>query len=150
MYKRTKIKIGEGYKIEKETRSKLEADAIKILQKHQVSFEYEPKDKKLKYTRPESLHTYLPDILIGKTILETKGRFTIQDRQKMILLKEQFPEFNFVMVFQKDQPIRKGSKTLYSEWCKKNKINWILFKDLENYIKQLKNIVSINSKNHDI
>lgn len=132
-YKRKKP-IGSGWKEEKQVRSGLEAKAVTILDKHKIDYQYEPKDKKLSYIKPAKQSKYLPDFLIGNTIYETKGRFTIQDRQKMILLKEQHPEFNFVMVFQKDQPIIKGSKTLYSDWCRKNGISYMTIEQFEREI----------------
>lgn len=57
-------------------------------------------------------------------IIETKGKFTSQDRKKMKLVTEQYPWIDIRMLFQRDQPIRKGSKTLYSDWCRKNNIQF--------------------------
>lgn len=133
---RRKIKINP-LQLEKKSRSGLEDKARLILHKHKIQHEYEPKDKKLEWVEPVKYHKYLPDIQIGNIIYETKGRFTLQDRTKMLLLKQQHPNIRFIMVFQKNQPIRKGSKTLYSDWCNKNGIEWIEFKDFEKHIKTL-------------
>lgn len=116
-------------------RSGLEEKATTLLTKHKVEFEYEPKDKKLNYIIPESKHTYLPDVIIDGKILEFKGYFDLNDRKKIKLIVEQHPDLDLTMVFQKNQPIRKGSKTLYGDWCDKNGIKWMLYSDFEKLIK---------------
>lgn len=84
----------------------------------------EPKYEQLKllYTIPEKKHTYTPDFPVTKTIIiETKGRFLTADRQKMLLLKAQYPEIDFRFIFSNSkQKISKKSKTTYSDWCIKN------------------------------
>lgn len=117
------------------TRSGLEDKALDILTKHNIRFEYEPKNGRLNYIKPETKHTYTPDIVIDGIIYETKGYW--KDKEKMLHIKNSNPDRRIVMVFQKDLPIRKGSKTLYSVWCEKNNIEWMLFKDFEkNILKQ--------------
>jgi hypothetical protein len=53
-------------------------------------------------------------------ILEGKGYFDSQDRKKMEAVKRDNPLLDIRIVFQRDQAIRKGSKTRYSDWSKKN------------------------------
>ena len=63
--------------------------------------------------------------MIGsKMIIEAKGKFTSQDRKKMKLVTEQYPNLDIRLLFQRDQPINKGSKTYYSDWCHKNNIQF--------------------------
>lgn len=108
-------------------RSKFEARLAERLLK--LGFIYEPYN--IDYKIPETKHKYKPDFVKGKLIYELKGRFTAQDRKKMKLLVEQHPEFKFVMVFQNPNvKINKGSKTSYADWCEKNNIEWIHYKDL--------------------
>lgn len=96
-----------------------------------LGFKYEPYT--LNYSIPTTEHTYRPDFVRGKLIYELKGRFTVQDRKKMKLLVEQHPEYDFVMVFQNPNiKINKGSKTTYADWCNKNHINWMSYKELFN------------------
>ena len=70
---------------------------------------------------------YTPDFrLKGSTlIVEGKGKFTNQDRKKMVLIKEQFPDLRVCMFFvSADKPLYKGSKTSYGAWCSKAGIAW--------------------------
>lgn len=88
------------------------------LQLGAVEYEYEPKASKVRYTPKERM--YLPDfVLANGVILEVKGRFTGPDRVKHELIKAQHPELDIRFVFQRNQPINKGSKTMYSDWCDK-------------------------------
>lgn len=91
---------------------------------HLKKFGIEPKYEQLKlpYIIPESKHTYTPDFPVSSTIIiETKGRFTTDDRKKMLLLKEQYPDNEFRFVFSNSNAkINKRSKTTYADWCIKN------------------------------
>lgn len=128
--KQTKAKSNGKY------RSGFEAKVTEQLTNLGIDFEYEPQDKKVSYLIPESKHTYLPDLVIGDTIYECKGRFLSADRKKHRLLKEQHPEQKIVIVFQNPNvPITKGSKTKYRDWCDKNKISWCTVKDLPRLLK---------------
>ena len=58
-------------------------------------------------------------------VIETKGLWKLEDRQKMLLLKEQHPDIDFRMVFYNaNQKIKKGSKTTYAMWCERHNIKW--------------------------
>lgn len=81
-----------------------------------VPLEYETLH--LKYTRPQ---TYTPDfILKNGIIIEAKGRFLSSDRTKHLLVKAQHPDLDIRFLFSRDQPLSKGSKTFYSDWCNKH------------------------------
>ena len=108
-------------------RSKFEERLSQHL-KH-LGFTYEP--FKIDYTVPETKHKYTPDFVRGRLIYELKGRWTSIDRKKMKLLVEQHPEYEIVMVFQNPNiKINKNSKTSYADYCDKNNIKWIHFKEL--------------------
>lgn len=83
---------------------------------------------KLKYTKPAFEHTYTADFqLPNGIIVETKGLLDAKDRQKMVLVKAQNPEFDIRFVFQGDplkKFIYKGSPTSYAKWCEKNGFLW--------------------------
>lgn len=127
---------GQVWQEDKIVRSGLEARGLKTLNKLQIDYEYEPKHRKLTWEKPSTLHKYLPDVMIGNTCIELKGYWDTNSRLKMKLLVEQHPEIEFIMVFQKDQPIRKGSKTKYSDYCNKLGIKWILEDNFEQFLKQ--------------
>ena len=64
---------------------------------------------------------YTPDfILANGWIIETKGRFTAQDRRKMLAVKKEHPEYKWAMLFMRDNKIHKRSTTHYSDWCMEN------------------------------
>lgn len=101
-------------------RSKLEKDNAIRLQQSGCDFAYE--QLKLKYVIPARGATYTPDfVLPNGIIIETKGYLDTNDRKKMKLIKEQYPELDIRFVFSgnpEKKPIYKGSKTTYAEWCK--------------------------------
>lgn len=104
-------------------RSGLEERFASILEHLGVDFLYEK--TKLKYLKPAKCCVYTPDFHIklpnGKELfIETKGRFTTADRMKHLYIRESHPEVDIRFVFQQDQRICKGSKTKYSDWCKKH------------------------------
>jgi hypothetical protein len=67
--------------------------------------------------------TYTPDFLLPNGILiETKGRFTAEDRKKHLEIQKQHPTLDIRFVFTNSRAkIRKGSKTSYGMWCDKHK-----------------------------
>lgn len=100
-------------------RSGLEEKVGEQLNKLYGSVKYET--EKIKYTINE-IRTYTPDFkLPNGIIIETKGRFTPDDRKKHLLIKEQYPGLDIRFVFSNsNNKIRKGSKTSYADWCTKN------------------------------
>ena len=101
-------------------RSGFESDINELLVQQGIDGEYEK--HKIKYTIPESEHTYTPDFKLPNGIfIETKGRFVTEDRAKHILIRKQHPELDIRFVFQNSKgKIRKGSKTSYADWCIKH------------------------------
>ena len=77
---------------------------------------------KIPFLQPEKRRTYTPDfILPNGIVVETKGFFTTQDRQKHLWVKEQHPHLDIRFVFTSSKSkIRKGSKTTYADWCVKH------------------------------
>ena len=101
-------------------RSGLEDKISDQLKEAGVTFEYET--FKIKYTVPETLHTYTPDfILPNGIIVESKGRFVVADRKKHLYVQKQHPDLDIRFVFSNSKAkISKGSKTTYANWCNKN------------------------------
>lgn len=107
-------------------RSKFEKSVGGLLEEANVSFRYENKKDVLKYVQPATEHTYTPDfVLPNGIIVETKGRLTMYDRKKMVLVRESNPDKDIRFVFQRaNNKIRKGSKTTYAKWAEKNGFKW--------------------------
>lgn len=104
-------------------RSGFEAKVVEQLRSKKVKFEYE--NLKLKYTVPEKQHTYTPDLVLHNGIVvECKGIWSAQDRLKMILVKQQHPELDIRIVFQRNQKLRKNAKSTYGDYCDKHEIIW--------------------------
>ena len=82
---------------------------------HQLRYE----DTQIKYLRPAKPSTYTPDfVLPNGIIVETKGRFLTEDRQKTLLVREQHPDLELRFVFSNSNTkIGKGSPTTYAMWC---------------------------------
>lgn len=101
-------------------RSGLEESICANLQARGVSYEYET--LKISYTRPEKKHTYTPDVILPNgIILELKGRYLTEDRQKHLLVKAQHPEYDIRFIFSNSRTkISKRSPTTYGMWCEKH------------------------------
>lgn len=65
--------------------------------------------------------TYTPDFLLPNgVIIETKGRFTPEDRRKHLVIKKQHPDLDIRFVFSNSKSkLRKGAKTTYASWCER-------------------------------
>lgn len=74
---------------------------------------------KLPYTIPETRHYYTPDFLLPNgIIIETKGIFDTADRNKHILIHQEWPELDIRFVFYRaSTPLYKGSPTTYADWA---------------------------------
>ena len=101
-------------------RSGLEEKIAKDLECRKIPYEYET--KKISYVVPQRDAKYTPDFhLPNGIIVEGKGVFDVEDRQKHLLIKEQHPELDIRFVFTRSAaPIRKGSPTSYAAWCDKH------------------------------
>ena len=105
-------------------KSGLEKAVAKAFKNKGIKFEYEA--EVVHFIQPEKKRKYTPDFRVQTkdgTVLfvETKGRLTRQDRQKMIWVKEQNPKLHIVLLFQNSSiPIQKGSPTSYGDWADKN------------------------------
>ena len=109
----TRHAIKHGY------RSGLEEAIAKDLDEAGISYLYE--DEKITY-QVNQVRTYTPDfILPNGIIIETKGRFVVDDRMKHLMIREQYPHLDLRFVFSNSRnKIRKGSKTTYGDWCTKH------------------------------
>tara|TARA_B100001093_G_scaffold141828_1_gene134326 strand:+ start:1919 stop:2326 length:408 start_codon:yes stop_codon:yes gene_type:complete len=105
-------------------RSGFEHTVADQLSEAKINFEYET--TVINYIKPETNHTYTIDFTLPNGILvETKGRWVLEDRKKHLLIKKQHPELDIRMVFQNPNgKIRKGSKTTYAIFCDKHEIKW--------------------------
>jgi len=94
-----------------------------------VSFAFE--EEKIEYEKPARQAKYTPDFVISSRpdgthrdrplVIETKGRFLTDDRQKHLLIRKQHPELDIRFVFSNpNQKISKTSKTTYAAWCEKH------------------------------
>ena len=121
-YPKATITTATGIKV----RSKLEQSISDDLTKRGIKHTYE--DTQLTYTVPEKLHKYTPDFkLEGQDwFLEAKGFLDPACRARMIHVKNSNIFVDIRFVFQQDKPIRKGSKTKYSDWATKNGFLWAI------------------------
>ena len=103
-------------------RNKFEA---KVAHKLGPAYEYET--MKLSYEVPARQAIYTPDFIDyeNKVIVEAKGYLRAEDRKKMVLIKQQNPDWTICFMFQKaNQTISKSSKTTYAMWAEKNGFSW--------------------------
>jgi hypothetical protein len=91
-----------------------------------VAFEYEPKDKKVKYAVERTAY-YLPDFMLDgfNFILEIKGYLSPADRAKYIRVKASNPGIDLRFVFDRaSNKLSKSSKTTYAQWAEKHGFLW--------------------------
>lgn len=101
-------------------RSGLEEKNVTLLKSLGINPQYE--EHYLEYVVPAKTHKYTPDfVLPNGIIIETKGVWDSEDRQKHLLIKRQYPDLDIRFVFSRSKtPIYKGSKTTYAMFCRKN------------------------------
>lgn len=101
-------------------RSGLEADTAAYLVSKGIDPHYE--EIVIPYVKPERKAKYTPDFpLDNGIIVETKGRFLTEDRQKHLLIKQQHPHLDIRFVFTNPNArISKTSSTTYAMWCEKH------------------------------
>jgi hypothetical protein len=100
-------------------RSGLEDVICKELSVRGIPYKYE--ELTITYTQPEKQRKYTPDIVLENGIIvEIKGRWVTADRQKIGLVKKQYPDLDLRMVFSNSKTkISKTSKTTYGDYCDK-------------------------------
>ena len=105
-------------------RSGLEERIAQSLTSKGVVFSFEA--LKIPYVKPETKHTYTPDFILDNgIIIETKGRWLLDDRKKHLLIRKQHPNLDIRFVFQNaNAKISKGSKTSYAAFCEKHGIRY--------------------------
>lgn len=88
----------------------------------QAGLDVDYESEKIAYLKPARNAKYTPDfILPNGIIIETKGRFVVDDRQKHLIIKEQYPDLEVRFVFSNSRNrISKSSRTSYAMWCAKH------------------------------
>ena len=106
-------------------KSGFEVKVAKSLHQQKVAFEYEA--QKFPFVQPAKKRAYTPDFILPEVgiSVECKGKLTKAERDKLLWVKEQWPELNLILLFMRARNfIRKGSKTRYSDWAEKNGFEW--------------------------
>lgn len=128
---RAKSTMYDGIKF----RSMFESTVAKQLKAAKMPYTFE--DKVVVYVEPAKTHKYIPDFILNNgIIIEAKGRWTVHDRKKIVLVIEQNPGLDLRMLFQRDQFLNKGSKTRYSAWCEKRGIKWAVTTIPDEWLKE--------------
>lgn len=74
---------------------------------------------------------YTPDFFLPNgVILEAKGFFKPSDRRKMLAVKAQHPELDIRLVFQRNNPLTRTSKSTYGTWADKHGFPWCVYPDI--------------------
>jgi hypothetical protein len=110
-----------GIKRDGQYRCKMEREVVEAAKQLDRNLQYEK--LKIPYTREQ---TYVADVYLSNGILvEIKGYFEAKDRTKMLLVKEQHPEFDIRFVFANpNSKLGGGSTTTYAEWATKHGFKW--------------------------
>ena len=108
-------------------RSGLEDKLSKQIKTAGLEVQYET--DKISYQVPLRQAKYTPDFKLPKDggffYVEAKGIWDVQDRQKHLLIKEQYPEIDIRFVFSNsNNKLYKGSKSTYASFCDKHRLEW--------------------------
>ena len=92
---------------------------------HEVQYETD----KISYQVPPRQAKYTPDFRLPKDggffYVEAKGIWDVKDRQKHLLIQEQYPEIDIRFVFSNsNNKLYKGSKSTYASFCDKHRLQW--------------------------
>lgn len=100
------------------------AEELKKILGTDVSKYYEAET--LEYTVPSKTRKYTPDFKLAEGVfIETKGIWDKEDRDKILLLKEQRPDIMILMLFwNANYKIYPKSKTTYGAFCHANGIQY--------------------------
>ena len=109
-------------------RSKFQEAIAELLDERGVAYTHE--GEAIEYRKPERTAKYTPPFaLCTGIILQQKGRFVTADRQKHILIKQQFPNREVRFIFWDAQArISKLSDTTYAAWCDRYGFTWTCYK----------------------
>ena len=115
--KRRRHAIANGY------RSGLEETVSRQIADAGLPVSYET--DKIEYVWPERTSKYTPDFKLPKQggffFVEVKGRWTVEDRHKHLLIRQQHPDIDIRFVFSnQNAPLYKGSPNRYCDWCDKH------------------------------
>lgn len=126
-----------GYKFH----SKLELSVATDLHNRNEEFKYETESFKWIERLPRAFcgecgeksalveRSYTPDFFLPSGIIvEVKGNFTSKDRKIALAMKEQHPELDVRMLFQRDNWLTRQHKTKYSDWCEARGIEYAFIK----------------------
>lgn len=116
---------------EKKRRSKLEMKFEEILKSSTQDYDYEV--TKISYIVPESKHVYTVDWTVKrKLLIETKGYLSDhQERNKYVLLKQQYPELDLRFVFDNPNKLCGGTKYTHAKWADKHGFTWCSIRDID-------------------
>lgn len=123
-FRRTDTISRRSHAIAKGYRSGLEEKVSKQIEQAGLPVLYET--EKVSYIWPERNSTYTPDFLLHEgtnrqMYIETKGIWTVEDRQKWHLVTQQHPDKDFRLVFyNQNAKLYKGSPTTYAAYCEKH------------------------------
>lgn len=69
---------------------------------------------------------YTPDWFFPETgmYVESKGKFDARARRIALAMQDQHPDVSYSLLLQRDNWLTKTKKQRYSDWCKKNLINF--------------------------
>ena len=115
---RQRVGIKHGY------RSGLEAKVADQINQAGLPVLFET--DRVSYVVPQRGAKYTPDFKLPKKdggfiFIETKGIWTVQDRQKHLLIKDQSPDLDIRFVFSNQKArLYKGSPTTYAAYCDKH------------------------------
>lgn len=123
-------------------RSGLEVTISEQIKKAGIKLQYET--DKIRYTIPEREAKYTPDFKLPKKggfffYVETKGIWTVQDRSKHLLIKQQYPDIDLRFVFSNQNArLYKGSPSTYASYCEKHGFKYAHRRIPEDWLEEAK------------
>lgn len=95
--------------------------------------DFEPTDAVIHYTKPARNARYHPDFRLPNGVLvETKGRFTAEDRAKMLNVMRDNPTSDIRFLFMRaNQRITRSKNSMtYEQWAEKHGFRWSIGEEI--------------------
>jgi hypothetical protein len=102
-------------------RSGFERSIAEDLEARGIKFEYE--ERKIPFVQPAKKRTYLTDFTFPNgVVVESKGRLTRLEREKLLLIKQSNPDLDLRLLFMRDNKLSRTSRKKYSDWANEHGI----------------------------
>jgi hypothetical protein len=93
-----------------------------LAQEFKYDLAYEPYHYDIKIEQVYTPDFELSNAMGDRKVFECKGFFRYEDQRRVLAFRKDYPDVPYYLVFERNNPIRKGSKSTYLDWAAKHGI----------------------------